>query len=288
MKIKIVRPTAPTTHLFVEVIAKDLDQLGKNRPVVFILPGGPGADHTVYKSYTCLEPVADLVFHDPRGCGESDTGESSSYNMFNYIEDVEAIRKHLGIEKLIVLGKSYGAMCALGYALQFPNVLTKLIVSAGAPSARFMETTTQNIERVGTPQQIKMYQQLKAGALTSREDVLKYFQATQTIYSVKSRTSTDDIDLVKKSLKFSHEVLNEGFKQNFWNFNYEEKLKDIQCPTLILAGREDIITDVRFSEWMVQHIPNSQLRVFENASHAMEADATEEYFQTIVDFINAH
>jgi proline iminopeptidase len=259
--------------------------LGEGRPVVFILPGGPGADHSVYMKYACLSDVADLVFHDPRGCGQSDKGESSTYTMNNYIDDVEAIRQHFSLEKIMVLGKSYGAMCALGYALRYPAAVTKLILSAGAPSARFLETAKKNVRRLGTPEQIEVCQKLWSGSFRSREEVLNYFQLMNPLYSVKARNCESKTDLIKKSQQFSYEVLNEGFKRSFWHFDYENELQKVLCPTLILAGREDWIADMQYSEFMVARIPHSELRVFEHASHAMEADAPEEYFQAIADFI---
>lgn len=287
VKISISRPDAPPACLYVEIVAADMASLGRERPVVFILPGGPGADHTAYQSYACLKDAADLIFHDPRGVGRSDPGENSSYSMNNYINDVESIRLHLSLGKIIVLGKSYGAMCALGYAIRYQDAVARLILSAGAPSARFLSTAKKNIQRIGTPEQVRLCEKLWAGAFKSRDDILEYFRATNTLYSIRARAHPEGVDLVRKSRQFSYEVLNEGFRQAFWNFDYESELARLLCPTLILAGRQDWITDVKYSEYMAARIPYSQLRIFENASHAMEADAAEEYFQAIRDFIRS-
>lgn len=285
MKLKITRPGLPTTRLYVEVMSQHKDKLGENRPVAFILPGGPGADHQAYQGYACLKEVADVVFHDPRGCGQSEKGDVSTYTMENYINDVESIRQHLALDKITVIGKSYGSMCALGYALHYPHAVHKLVLAAGAPSYRFLETAKKNLKHLGTPQQIAACQTLWEGRFKNRDEVLHFFQMTNTLYSVKARTQSAEFNLLKKSNHFSHEVLNEGFRQTFWHFDYENELQRVTCPTLILAGRQDWINDVKYAEFMVARIPHSQLRVFEGASHAMEADVGEEYFQTIADFI---
>ncbi len=285
MKIAIKRTGANDAALFVKIIAKNKDALGVDRPVAFVLPGGPGADHTIYEKYVYLQDVVDLVFHDPRGCGESTTSVSSDYTMENYIEDVEAIRKSLSLEKFIVLGKSYGAMCALGFALRYPHSVNKLILSAGAPSFRFLETAKQTMKRIGTPEQIKISEKLWAGSFKNREEVSEYFHLTNTLYSVKARDQKIESNLTKKGQHFSYQVLNEGFRQTFWHFDFENELHRVASPTLILAGREDWVTHPKFSEYMATRIPHSQLRVFENASHAMEVDVTEDYFQTIREFL---
>lgn len=284
MKITLVRPGVPKTALNVSLISDHPEQLGKKRPVAFVLPGGPGADHTGYLNYACLKDQVDLVFHDPRGCGESDTGELASYTMDNYIEDVEGLRQALSLEKIIVIGKSYGSMCALGYALRYPHVVAKLVLAAGAPSYHFLETAKKNIQRIGSPQQIEVCEKLWTGSFTSRDDLFRYFQLTQTLYSVKARKEAT-VDLNKKSQRFAFQVLNEGFRHSFWHFNYEKAMLDLQVPTLILAGREDWINDVSHAEWMGKTLPNSALRIFDDASHAMEVDVCEAYFQTIADFI---
>lgn len=288
MKIKISRPHAISLQLYVKVVSKDLSELGTKRPVAFILPGGPGADHTAYLKYTCLKEVADLVFHDPIGCGQSDKDHSSAYTMNHYIDDVEAIRKQLSLNKIIVIGKSYGSICALGYALRYPHAILKLVLAAGAPSHHFLDTAKKNLLQRGTPEQIKICEKLWAGCFTSSDDLLDYFKTMNTLYSVKARTLPEEFNLIQKSRRFSFEPLNEGFRQSFWYFNFEKELKDLTCPTLILAGREDWINDAKYAEFMAKHIPHSQIKIFEGASHAMESDVTEEYFQTISDFIEGH
>jgi proline iminopeptidase len=284
MKITIARLGVPTTRLYVETMGQE-NTLSNDRPVAFILPGGPGADHTAYLNYECLKERVDLVFHDPRGCGKSDRGDPSSYTMNHYIDDIESLREQLSLNKIIIIGKSYGSICALGYALRYPHAVAKLVLSAGAPSFRFLETAKRNVKRHGTPEQIKMCEKLWKGSFKNRDDVLTFFQVMNSLYSIRARMHPDEFDLAKKSMQFSYEVLNEGFRHSFWYFDYENELQRIVAPTLVLAGRHDWINDSKHAEFMAARIPHSQLRVFEEASHAMEADVPEEYFQTIGDFI---
>lgn len=285
MKISITRPGIPSTQLNIKIISRNPHKLGGGRPVAFILPGGPGAELAAYQKYECLSEVVDLVLHDPRGCGESDLGDPATYTMNNYIDDVEAIRQYLKIDHIIVIGKSYGAMCALGYVLRYPNVVNKLVLAAGAPSYHFFEIAKRNIEQRGTPDQIAIYEKLSMGDIQNRDELLTYFRQTNPLYSVKARSCPDEFDLEKKSRRFSYEVLNEGFRHQYWRFDYEHELKNITCPTLVLVGEEDWITDPHYSILMAEQIPNSSLVIFKHASHAMEADVPEEYFQTIADFI---
>lgn len=285
MKIQINRPGISSTCLNVQTIFEGAGPIGRNRPVAFILPGGPGADQGSYARYACLQEVVDLVFHDPRGCGESDKGEASSYNMDNYINDVEAIREYFSLDKIIVIGKSYGSMCALGYTVRFPERVEKLVLAAGAPSYRFFDTAKATLAQIGTPEQIKICEKAWRGDFQNREEMLEFFRLTNPLYSIKARTKSVEFDLEAKSMAFAYDVLNEGFRQSLWHFDYENDLAQIECPTLVLAGREDWINHYQYAEQMARAIPHSQLVIFENAGHSMEVDVGDLYFETIADFI---
>ncbi len=285
MRVPMPSTTTPTGTLWVETINSPVNP-AERRPVTFVLPGGPGAAHGAYLGYRCLLAVTDLVFHDPRGCGQSHVADIAECTMDNYINDVEYIRQYLGIDKINVLGKSYGSMCALGYALRYPAVVDKLILAAGAPSYRFLKRAKENLLKLGTPQQIAITEKIWAGEIANKAELIEFFRLTNPLYSIKARTEGATVDPEFKSELFSHEVLNEGFKQTFWHFDFEPKLPELTTPTLVLAGRHDWINDVSEAALMAMKIPHSQLHIFEQASHAMEVDVGEEYFQRIADFIS--
>lgn len=284
MEVTVTRPGVSSISLYVKVIS-ETQSLDNSRPVTFILPGGPGGDHRLYLQYECLYPVTNLVFHDPRGCGQSLSTDFSDCTMVNYIEDVESIRQALAIEKIILIGKSYGSMCALGYALQYPQHVKKLVLAAGAPSYRFIEQAKQNVKKIGTDEQIKWCEKLWTGSFKNREELLRYFEVTQPLYSINPK-KTQTVDLIKKSHQFSYQVLNLGFRHSFWLFDYEALLANITVPTLVLAGEEDWINDSQYARFMAERIPRSFLKIFSSSSHAMEVDVGEEYFQLIADFID--
>jgi proline iminopeptidase len=105
------------------------------RPTAFLLHGGPGGDHTGFKS--SMEPLTDrlqLVYFDHRGQGRSARGPRDTYTLENNVEDMEALRQYLGLEKIVVIGQSYGGMVALTYAARYPQNLSHLIAVVTAPN----------------------------------------------------------------------------------------------------------------------------------------------------------
>ena len=102
---------------------------------VVVVHGGPGLDQG-YLSPD-LEPLAEsrtLIFYDQRGAGRSTlVSNATSLHLEAHIADLEAVRRHFGIEHVVLLGHSWGALLAARYALANPGRVAKLVlVSPGA------------------------------------------------------------------------------------------------------------------------------------------------------------
>jgi proline iminopeptidase len=276
------------TEIYFDIAGMQLQPAGQNfieRPVVFMLHGGPGGDHTRFKQHSLeLQEVAQLVFIDHRGCGRSKKTKRSEYTLENNIEDIEALRKHLGLDRITILGTSYGGMVAQGYATRYPKRVEKLILVVTAPSYRFLDLAKKNLLERGTPAQISICEHLWNGTFKNHAHVMKFFKMTDSLYSVTMKKSR------KKSYRaptttWSHEALNEGFTNSIKHFDFISKLKKITCPTLILAGQDDWICDPSQSKIIAQHIPHSELKIFKNCGHALAVDAHEKYIKAVKKFL---
>lgn len=282
MKITIpTRDSAPSTNLFIDICKSTTDDALS--PYLFILPGGPGAYSTHYQSYKVLANKANVILHDPRGCGQSDEGDPNTYTLDNYVDDVESIRLALGLNEIIVLGKSYGGIGAIAYALRYPQAVKKLIIVASSPSYHLLEKAREKVNTIGTVAQRNAYAKLLQGNFTSDEEVADYFETMAPLYAKSIKTSKDDAVNDVKPLSFA--PLNLGFSTFLRTYDYTDQLKNIICPSLVLAGEDDWICDVSFSKLMAQEIPHARLEIFEKASHLLELDVKEAYFGAIEDFI---
>jgi proline iminopeptidase len=278
------RKHSPETILRYKLVYKNQEAL-RTLPYVLILPGGPGGNHSHYVSYDCLSEISNLVYYNPRGCGPSDKSDVSTYHMDNHIDDLHVIKQSLQVESVILLGKSYGAMCALGYALRYSKNVSKLILAAGAPSWQFMNAAREAVRARGTKSQQRMFQDLYNGNIKDDAHMDDYFRVMAPLYSWKKRNHlTTSTSL--PALRFSFDAANEGFGKKFGKFNYTAQLSEIFCPTLILVGEEDWITNLEGSQKMAALISNSTLDVFKHADHAMELDVPELFFGRIMQFLS--
>ncbi len=275
------------TELYFDIAGMQLVPQGHTlleRPVLFLLHGGPGGDHLRFKQHSLeLEKVAQLVFIDHRGCGRSKKTRQSDYTLENNIEDIEALRKYLGLQKISILGTSYGGMVAQGYAIRYPQNLDKLILVVTAPSHHALDEAKKNLLERGTNKQIAMAEPVWKGTFRSPKHVQEYFKVMENLYSIKTKKKTQR---PKKSLTtWSHEALNEFFGGVIRRMNFIPKLKKITCPTLVLAGEKDWICPPSQSKIIAKNIPHATLHILKNCGHSMAMDAHERYIQLITAFL---
>lgn len=266
--------------LFVEVITKE-----KTTPL-FLLPGGPGLDHLVYKlGLPEFEEYFTVVYYDPRGCGKSLDFDESSFTLEKNIADIEAMRSSLKMEKIMVLGHSYGRMVALGYAVQYPERVEKLILSAGAPCSDFIEKAKENLLARGSQEQIDICEKyLWPGEFSTYEQVDHFFNVMRGLYSRRVAENPELANQFNSLIKCNYLPVNAAFKHHFWNFNFVKDLHRITCKTQIISGKYDWINDPMFAEIMHRGIKHSTLTTFDTG-HSFTFDCHDEYIKTCVDFL---
>src|SRR5690349_20288692 len=100
----------------------------KGQPVVF-LHGGPGSGCNPTQRRFFDPQHFRIILLDQRGCNRSKPQGSTEHNTTQYlVQDTDAIRLALGIDRWLVFGGSWGSTLALSYALTFPDRVTGLIL----------------------------------------------------------------------------------------------------------------------------------------------------------------
>lgn len=108
-------------------------------PPLLVHPGGPGMSARAFGPLPELEAERTLVMLDPRGTGDSDRpADADAYDLEDYSTDVEAVREHLGLERLDLLGHSHGGFVGMTWASRHPERVGRLVLSNTAP--RFTDT----------------------------------------------------------------------------------------------------------------------------------------------------
>ena len=103
-------------------------------PSVVVLHGGPGAHHDyLLPQYDRLAAGRALIYYDQRGGGRSAVPRDMAVGWREHVADLEALRNHWRLDRLTLLGYSWGGLLAVLYALEHPSRIARLALVSGAP-----------------------------------------------------------------------------------------------------------------------------------------------------------
>jgi len=258
----------------------------REKPVALVIHGGPGGDHSGFKpGMSPLAETMQLVYFDHRGQGRSARGDPARYTLDENVEDMEALRRHLGLGPIVSIGTSYGGMVAMAHAARYPDAVSRLVLIVTAAHAGFVGRAEQFVRDHGTPEQQRVCDRLWAGGFTSVEQMQEYYAVMGPLYS--RRYDPVAGEATRGRAIYSPEALNRAFGPDGFLRHYDlrPELARITAPTLILAGRHDWICPPEFSEEIHRLMPGSTLRIFENSSHSIRVDETAALNAAITGFV---
>jgi len=260
---------------------------------LLVLHGGPGATHDYLEP---LEAMANtgrrVIFYDQLGAGNSDHPHNPPmWTVPLYVEEVGAVRKALGLDRLHILGQSWGGMLGMEYALTQPGGLVSLIV-ADSPGSMTQWVSEADRLRAELPPEVQhtLLQHEQQGTTDSQE----YQDAMLVFY----RRHVCRLDPWPDSVMRTFEQLNK-YPEVYATMNGPSEfhvigtlkdwditnhLHEIGVPTLLLSGRYDEATPL-IVETLHQRIPGSEWVLFEHSSHMPHTEETERYLQVLEAFL---
>src|SRR5215213_912894 len=253
-------------------------EVGEGVPCL-VMHGGLGFDHTGLHPW--LDPTGEemhLVYYDHRGNGRSGRPPLETLTFEQFCSDADALREHLGFEKVGVLGYSYGGCIALEYALRYPEHLSHLILLDTAPTFDYGEEIEANARRKGATQE-----QLEAleSSADNEEEFWHSLKLMEPLYF-----HTYDADLAERVLGKTIVSLEAGDAGDAGDAITQEwdltpRLGEISAPTLVLVGRDDFISPPSLANRMHEGIPNSELIIFEKSGHFTHVEEPEAVFDAV-------
>lgn len=263
----------------------------RERPAAFIIHGGPGGDHSGFKP--SMSPLADhmqLVYCDHRGQGRSGQADPAAdparFTLDENVEDMEALRNHLGLGPIVSIGTSYGGMVAMAHAARYPHAIARLVLVVTAAHGGFIPRAMQTVRERGTEEQRRVCDTLWAGGFRSADELKHYYKVMGPLYA--HRYDPAAAAATRGRAIHSPEPLNCAFGPNGFlrHFDLRPELSRITAPTQILAGRHDWICPPEFSEEIQRLVPSATMRVFEGSSHSIRSDEPDALLAAIRAFVS--
>ena len=158
----------------------------REKPPAFIIHGGPGGDHTDLKTrFNALSDRMQLVYFDHRGQGRSARGDVAKYHIDENVEDMEALRLHLGLGRSSASARAMAAWSPWRMRRAIPKSVSHLVLCVTAAHAGFNARARQIVAERGTAEQKAVCDQLWAGELDTVEKLRHYYDVMGPLYSVK-------------------------------------------------------------------------------------------------------
>lgn len=212
-------------------------------PMIFV--HGAAANHLVWGfQLHALSEITRVIALDLPGHGRSDPPGRNTIQ--GYSKVVLGLLDALNIERAIIVGHSMGGAIAQTLALDHPERVTGLCL-------------------VGTGARLRVLPTILEGILndfdTIAELVVNYSYATPLDASLRERALTEFRACPANIAHGDFNACNA--------FDLMTRLSEIRAPTLVVCGKDDRMTPVKYAEFLVTHIPNAQLAVIEGAGHSV-------------------
>jgi len=259
----------------------------RQRPVCFVLHGGPGGEHSHFlPAFSEMSKYMQLIYVDDRNCGRSERGDVTTSSMKQNVEDLEALRKYLGLGKVFVYGHSYGGMKAQRYIIDHPESLHGVVLSDTSANFKRSYRTPEIIRERGTPEQINAYEERKRDR--EHSDFTQFMKTMASMYNYQCSTPEHVqaiMDGEERCIK-NQEVNAYQYANELNTFDMIPELKNTHVPTLILVGKYDHITPVESAEDMHEAMPHSELHIIDEAAHECFCDRPDYVFPCVADFVS--
>ena len=265
--------------------------LGEGEPLV-IIHGGPGMAHNyLLPKFKRLAENYKVIFYDQRANGKT-TGEENpkQITVENMVEDLEALRIAFGIEKMNLIGQSWGGTLALNYATKYhQNLKSLIILESGPASSAYQQEFMRNIMN-GLSEEEKTV----LNEIPTSEDFLNnnpkthidyYYLLFQAYFFNKSFHKELYLDYFTEEMIKKNSVTEPIFAKYFEDFDIYNKLNSIVCPTLIIHGENDPIP-YKALERVHDSIKGSQFILLKNCGHFAHIEKSEDYFSAIEVFLS--
>jgi proline iminopeptidase len=275
---------SPNATLYVEVLGA-----APGVPLV-VVNGGPGFDHTyehiampgTTSAWDTIARKRRVVFYDQRGNGRSGALKPGQpCGLADQIADLEAVRAHLGVDQLDLLGHSWGGFLVMAYAARYPQHIRHLVtVDSAAPKwgdtvFLFKDIFPEGMERSDS----YAFGDALGDKAASDSGIREYLH--WLFYAPEKR----DAFVAQVTPGVYTKEVNQSVEHDVERFDLNPEIRKFKFPTLVITGRYDINVAPSVAWKMHKAIAGSQFVVFEKSGHLPFYEEPEAFVHTIEAFL---
>ncbi len=236
----------------------------KSRPTILMIHGAGQSSLTWKYQLDSLKSHSkfNLFVIDLPGHGKSEGSGFKSVR--EYSGFIKAIADALDLQKLILVGHSMGGGVVQVFALEYPEVVYACVL-------------------VGTGVRLRV-------AKETLEAVKNNYEAYCKIAPTRSFTSFSPEELKKRFVEGLLRTPQQIVHQDFIacdEFDITSEVEKIKVPTLIVSSTEDMLTPVRYGEYLHSKIQGSEFHVIKDAGHFMMQESADVFNHILLKFLNS-
>ncbi len=271
--------------------------VGENtkKPPLVLLHGGPGSGHNYFEVLDILSELDDrqLIMYDQIGCGNSYVeGRNDLWHKETWLDELDALRDHLHLDIIHLLGQSWGGMLLLEYIChRNAKGIQSIILSSTLPSSSLWAKEQQKLIQQ-LPQE--MQDAINYATSTGNYNNPKYIEAEKEymLLHCSGEVTEDSPECLKRPMKKNKDVYVTAWGPNEFtplgnlkDYDVTNELKGITIPSLIISGENDLCTP-GVAGYMHEHIPNSSWELFEGCRHMCFVEDNDKYIKLLKNWLN--
>ena len=245
-----------STIIMVDGYKINVEVLGEGEPI-FFFAGGPGNSHDYMQgNFGHYYRSHKVVFIDMLGRGLSDDArDKGEYSIAQDVHVTESVRKALGLERISLVGHSYGTVVAQAYAIKYPQNVHKMVLINGFHSGEMWQANCDSYNHYCQTHFPEKWQ--KVDSLRNLGYISMDKELNEVYWSIPSKyVYYHDTELKQRSPKYEHRAMNldvyfaiigpdaEFFVSgSMMDTDFRRDLADLNIPTLIIAGRYDGVSN---------------------------------------------
>jgi proline iminopeptidase len=248
-----------------------------------VLHGGPGAHHDyLLPGFDALARGRELIYFDQRGGGRSPVSREIPVGWREQVADLEELRQQWGIERLSLIGYSWGGLLAQLYAIEFPERLGRLALVSPAPAWREMrlEFERRFAERNLAPTLQQQRANLRASGLREQnpaEYAQRLFELSVAPYFYDPARARD-LTPFRVTGRTQQEVWS-----SLGDYDLRPALAGLDIPAIVVQGEDDLIP--LESTRTVAGLLTAHLHLLPHCGHVPYVEAHEEFVRLLDGFL---
>jgi proline-specific peptidase len=258
---------------------------------LLVLHGGPGAGHDYLESLQALADQRPVVFYDQLGCGKSDIPDDESlWRLDRFVDEVASVRKALALDRIHLLGQSWGGWLAIEYMLtQPPGIVSLTLANTSASVDEFVVEALRMVSEL-PPETVATIERCEAEGDTEsgeyRAACMAFYQRHLCRLPEWPPAMLRSMANVQASPVYGQMWGPSEFTLtgNLEGWDRRDRLSEIDVPTLIISGTYDEMGPP-CQETLRKGIRGSRLHILEDTSHSPHAERPEAFFGILRPFL---